>query len=105
MEEGKYAVRLSDYCCKLLIIEVFTERGIATASESRFNIPTHIRRSNPRWEKLYVLRLRSKNWDAPHAARHNRFERLAPASLGICEGRRLTTRGCAAHWPSGRLPS
>jgi len=40
MEEGKYAVRLSDYCCKLLIIEVFTERGIATASESRFNIPT-----------------------------------------------------------------
>jgi len=64
-------VRLSDSCCKLLIIEVFTERGVATASESRFSIPTLIRRSNPRWEELensQALRLRSENWDVSDAA-------------------------------------
>jgi len=46
-------VRLSDYYCKLLIIEVFTERGIAAASGS-----THVPHAyqygaaTPRWEEL-----------------------------------------------------
>jgi len=62
-------VRLSDYYCKLLIIEVFTERGIATASESTYphayGAATH---GGGNLRISYALRLRSENWDVSYAA-------------------------------------
>jgi len=40
MEEGSYVVRLSGYYRVLLIIVVFTERGIAASSESIHHMRT-----------------------------------------------------------------
>jgi len=62
-------VRLSDYYCKLLIIEVSIERGIATAGGSIYprahGAATHGGRN---LRSNCALRLRSENWDVLYAA-------------------------------------